>query len=374
MLHGFTERFPACVLVWPVRVQGETCAPEVAAAVRGFNALRAGSVVPHPDVLIVARGGGSLEDLWGFNEEIVARAVAESEIPVISAVGHETDWTLIDLVADARAPTPTKAAEWAVPKHSELIARLDELAVRQRQAVSRIVEANRSDLRAAIRGLPRPQDMIGLARQRFDGASGRLGYALRSFATAKRSQLDRWQGRLDIRLISQRAERCHERLASADREVRQVLRRIVQQHHVRLGRSASRLRPGLLHHPAQRGRDRLDRLTARAYQCLIAAAERRRSRLDTLAQLLRSLSHKSVLDRGFALVRDAEGRMVRRVAEAEEAGRLELELADGRIAADVVTGSGDAAPPPARKSPGRTAIAKSETAAPTEKTKQGKLF
>jgi exodeoxyribonuclease VII large subunit len=216
--------------------------------------------------------------------------------------------------------------------------------------------------------------MIGFARQRFDGASGRLGYALRSFATAKRSQLDRWQGRLDIRLISQRAERCHERLASADREVRQVLRRIVQQHHVRLGRSASRLRPGLLHHPAQRGRDRLDRLTARADQCLIAGAERRRNRLDTLAQLLRSLSHKSVLDRGFALVRDAEGRMVRRVAEAEEAGRLELELADGRIAADVVAGSGDAASPPARKSPGRIAGAKTEPAPAKEKTEQGQLF
>ena len=108
MLHGFEERFPAHVIVWPVRVQGETCADEVAAAVRGFNAIEPGGRIPRPDVLIVARGGGSLEDLWGFNEEAVVRAVAASDIPVISAVGHETDWTLIDLVADARAPTPTK--------------------------------------------------------------------------------------------------------------------------------------------------------------------------------------------------------------------------------------------------------------------------
>ncbi|HWB45876.1 MAG TPA: exodeoxyribonuclease VII large subunit, partial [Hyphomicrobiaceae bacterium] len=114
MLHGFDERFPTRVLLWPVRVQGETCAAEVAAAIRGFNALSTAGPIPRPDLLIVARGGGSLEDLWGFNEEIVARAVAESTIPLISAVGHETDWTLIDLVADARAPTPTKAAEWAV--------------------------------------------------------------------------------------------------------------------------------------------------------------------------------------------------------------------------------------------------------------------
>ena len=106
--------------MWPVRVQGETCAQEVAAAVAGFNAILAGGPIARPDVIIVARGGGSLEDLWGFNEEIVVRAVAASRIPVISAVGHETDWTLIDLVADARAPTPTKAAEWAVPKFAEL--------------------------------------------------------------------------------------------------------------------------------------------------------------------------------------------------------------------------------------------------------------
>ncbi len=121
MLAGFAERFPAHVLLWPVRVQGETCAAEVAAAIRGFNALPTGGPIPRPDVLIVARGGGSLEDLWGFNEEIVVRAAAASVIPLISAVGHETDWTLIDLAADARAPTPTKAAEWAVPKYSELI-------------------------------------------------------------------------------------------------------------------------------------------------------------------------------------------------------------------------------------------------------------
>ncbi|MBX2804438.1 MAG: exodeoxyribonuclease VII large subunit, partial [Hyphomicrobiales bacterium] len=135
MLHGFAERFPACVLVWPVRVQGETSAAEVKAAVEGFNALGADSAVPRPDVLIVARGGGSLEDLWGFNDEDLARTVAASRIPVISAVGHETDWTLIDFVADARAPTPTKAAEWAVPKYGELITRMDELALRQRQAI-----------------------------------------------------------------------------------------------------------------------------------------------------------------------------------------------------------------------------------------------
>jgi exodeoxyribonuclease VII large subunit len=130
MLHGFEERFPTRVLVWPVRVQGETCAAEVAAAIRGFNAIAPGGPVPRPDVLIVARGGGSLEDLWGFNDEAVVRAAAESAIPLISAVGHETDWTLLDHVADARAPTPTKAAEWAVPNFADLAEDLAKFGLR----------------------------------------------------------------------------------------------------------------------------------------------------------------------------------------------------------------------------------------------------
>ncbi len=152
MLHGFEERCPTRVIVWPVRVQGETCGAEVSAAIRGFNALTGKGPIPRPDLLIVARGGGSLEDLWGFNEEAVVRAAADSTIPLISAVGHETDWTLIDLVADARAPTPTKAAEWAVPKHSELVIRLGECTDRARRCVRRHLERLRAEFRGAERG------------------------------------------------------------------------------------------------------------------------------------------------------------------------------------------------------------------------------
>ena len=367
MLHGFAERFPACVLVWPVRVQGDTCAVEVAAAVEGFNRLSDGGRVPRPDVLIVARGGGSLEDLWGFNEEIVARAVAASQIPVISAVGHETDWTLIDFVADARAPTPTKAAEWAVPKHSELIARMSELTVRRLNAVTRIVQSARSHLRAAARGLPRPQDLIGFARQRFDGASGRLSYALRSFAAQKRARLGQWQGRLDVRLIAHRAERCHERLHALDREMRQVVRRLVQQRHVQLGQRAARLRPGLLRHPAARGRERLGTAAGRLTQCIGVIASNRRRQLEALGQLLRSLSHKSVLDRGFALIRDADGQMVRKSAEALAAGHLEIEFADGRVAAETRDEAEGTSSKPERRPAAKVR-------GNNEKTKQGKLF
>ncbi|MCK5496761.1 MAG: exodeoxyribonuclease VII large subunit, partial [Hyphomicrobiaceae bacterium] len=155
MLHGFEERFPVHVIVWPVRVQGETCGAEVAAAIRGFNAIGQGGDLPRPDVLIVGRGGGSLEDLWGFNEEQVARAVAESEIPLISAVGHETDWTVIDLVADARAPTPTKAAEWAVPVLSDLLERLVQNRQRLGTAQRRTLDQRAIVLKAASRGLPK---------------------------------------------------------------------------------------------------------------------------------------------------------------------------------------------------------------------------
>src|SRR6186713_2909585 len=154
MLHGFDERFPARVLLWPVRVQGETCAAEVSAAIRGFNALRAEGRIPRPDLLIVARGGGSLEDLWGFNEEAVVRAAAESMIPLISAVGHETDITLIDFVADKRAPTPTAAAEMAVPVRSELLVEVAGLARRTAVCWLRGQESRRNELRAAVRALP----------------------------------------------------------------------------------------------------------------------------------------------------------------------------------------------------------------------------
>src|SRR5215471_13910476 len=156
ILHRLEDRFPRRVLVWPVKVQGDGSAEQVASAIRGFNALPVGGRIPRPDVLIVARGGGSLEDLWSFNEEIVVRAAAESTIPLISAVGHETDITLIDFAADKRAPTPTAAAEMAVPVRSELKAAVEDIGARHFGATLRLIEGARRDLRAAARALPRP--------------------------------------------------------------------------------------------------------------------------------------------------------------------------------------------------------------------------
>src|SRR5215213_1734618 len=178
ILHRLADRFPRRVLVWPARVQGETSAEEVAAAIRGFNALAPNGPIPRPDVLIVARGGGSLEDLWSFNEEIVVRAAAESAIPLVAAIGHETDTTLLDHVADMRAPTPTGAAEMVVPVRSELSGIVTDLARRHGESALRLVERRRMELRATARGLPAPDALFAAKRQRLDVTAARLAPGL----------------------------------------------------------------------------------------------------------------------------------------------------------------------------------------------------
>ena len=376
MLHGFDERFPTRVLVWPVRVQGDTSAREVAAAVRGFNGLPAGGRVPRPDVLIVARGGGSLEDLWGFNEEIVVRAVAESAIPVISAVGHETDWTLIDLVADARAPTPTKAAEWAVPRYSELAERIEDLTRRMRHCSRRRLEEMRARLAASARGLPRPADLLALPRQRYDAAQARLSRALIASTQLHAHRLARVALRLSPRLLLDRQHRMRDRLAAMRGRADQALVRLAGRQRARLERITGRIQPGVLTARHQRLRDQVSALHSRADRALVTVAGRQRARfervsgrvqpgqivrrtercrerlahldgrargsylavllarrraLDQQGKLLQSLSYQSVLERGFAIVRSATGDMIRRASSISAGNRLEIELADGRV-------------------------------------------
>jgi len=349
MLHGFEERCPTHVVVWPVRVQGEGCAAEVAAAVRGFNAIPPGGPIPRPEVLIVARGGGSLEDLWGFNDEIVVRAVAQSRLPVISAVGHETDWTLIDLAADARAPTPTKAAEWAVPKYSECREANQKLALRLAIAARRLLEAGRTHLKAAARGLPRADDLVALPRQRFDAAEKRLGRALLANTRAHAMRLATCAVRLSPHLMSRGLERCQRRLGELWSRGTAALTRIAVLRRTRFERTSSRARPQML-------ANRLDG---------------KRRDLAGLAKLLASLSYQSVLQRGYALVRDAEGAMIRAAAAISAGDRLEIEFADGRLAAQAIDGDrskpaeppdprpaslGAASPPHGRRGPGQGSL------------------
>ena len=285
ILHRLADRFPVHVLVWPVLVQGQDAAAQVAAALRGFSALASGGAVPRPDVVIVARGGGSVEDLWAFNEEAVVRAIAECTIPVISAVGHETDTTLADFAADLRAPTPTAAAELAVPVREELLAQLGELALRQRRAVVRPLALGRERLAARVQRLPRPELLLAGYVQRLDEQGERLRRGLAERAAAARTRLQASAGRLSLPLLRGRLDHARQRLAGARLVPALVLRRIAEH----------------------------------------------RARSEALGRMIEQLSPARVLARGYAIVRGEDGSPVLRAAEARKAGALEIEFADGRL-------------------------------------------
>jgi exodeoxyribonuclease VII large subunit len=380
MLVGFTERFPARVLLWPVRVQGETSAAEVAAAIAGFNAIPAGGAIPRPDVIIVARGGGSLEDLWGFNEEIVVRAAAASRIPLISAVGHETDWTLIDLAADARAPTPTKAAEWAVPKYAELVEQVGKFGLRLMTAALRALDGMRTHLRAAVRGLPRRQDLVALPRQRFDAIERHLGRALLANARAHGLRLARIAAPLGPRLLQARLARTRHALEVLGRKSTAALVRSTGPRRLRLERGAGRLRPHALAVRVERAGERVQVLHDRIRQSMRNGVARRRRQLDASGKLLASLSYQGVLQRGFALVRTAAGASVRSVGQVAAGARLDIELADGHVAADAVATARSAEhvqPPAPEQGPESVPESRTLPARPKARTgggNQGSLF
>jgi exodeoxyribonuclease VII large subunit len=333
ILHRLEDRFPRHVLVWPVRVQGETSGAEVAAAIAGFNALKQGGPIPRPDVLIVARGGGSLEDLMSFNEEAVVRAAAASDIPLISAVGHETDWTLIDYASDMRAPTPTGAAEKVVPVRSELMATVDDLARRRRAALARLFEQRRQGLRAATRALPSRETLLNVPRQRLDLATARLPAALRTNARGFERRLAALTQRLQARSPQVR-------LATATERVNALNQRLITARQTILRAEQKRL---------DREREKLTQLIARARRALTGMAERRRAKLAASAQLLEALSYTGVLKRGFALVRDAGGNPVRSIGGALASGALSVQFADGTVAVTVDGGATSKAIQPARK-------------------------
>ncbi|MER9293773.1 exodeoxyribonuclease VII large subunit [Mesorhizobium sp. M0510] len=359
IIHRIKDRFPLHILVWPVRVQGETSGTEVTAAVNGFNALAWDGAVQRPDLLIVARGGGSLEDLWGFNDEALARAVAASGIPVISAVGHETDWTLIDLVADVRAPTPTGAAEIAVPVKADLEATLASLGARLKAAVLRNFERKRQAARAAARALPSPDQLLALPRRRLDEATSRLGRGLLVSTERKRARF--FAVKLTPAMLSQRiaeARRTNERNLL---RAQGALRTLARARRAELNRAADQLpkcaRASLQRHKQQltmlQGRitieptarrqrvqrDLLTALTRRGTQAVVLRLERLRGRVVQADRLMASLSHKAVLARGFALVRDADGAVIKQAADVASGMALSLEFADGVADAVAITGT-----------------------------------
>lgn len=313
ILHRLAERFPRPVLVWPVAVQGKASAGEVANAIAGFNALTPGGAIPRPDVLIVARGGGSVEDLWGFNEEVVARAAAASDIPLISAVGHETDTTLIDYVADRRAPTPTAAAEMAAPVRGELLAALAQLEERRERALTRGMEERARRLRDLARALPKPEDVIAERRQRLDIAAERLPRALERAAARKRHVLQSGRaGRFGAHLLEGRLARMADRISDrGDRLAPAMRRRVarmaegVMAAEARLARAPDRIAKSL----ADRARA-VDAASRRLTHVGASHMTARRERLEASARLLETLSYNATLARGYAIVRDDKGALV----------------------------------------------------------------
>jgi exodeoxyribonuclease VII large subunit len=299
ILHRLADRFPSRVLVWPVLVQGEGAAAQVANAVRGFSAIQPGGPVPRPDLVIVARGGGSIEDLWSFNEEIVVRAVAESTIPVISAVGHETDTTLCDYAADRRAPTPTAAAEMAVPVRAELQNQLDELGLRKRRCALRPVTLGRERLEARVQRLPKPEAILAAKAQKLDELSDRLRRGLRDEAAKKREALHRIAGKLSLPLLRHRVQSSGERLTRAGLTPRLLERRWV------LARDG----------------------------------------LAPVARVLPQLDPRLPLQRGYALVKSADGKALTSREAASREAALVIEFRDGELAVSV--GESGATPPPA---------------------------
>jgi exodeoxyribonuclease VII large subunit len=377
ILHRLQDRFPRRVLVWPVRVQGEGSAEQIAAAIRGFNALAHGGRVPRPDLLIVARGGGSLEDLWSFNEEIVVRAAAESMIPLISAVGHETDITLIDFAADKRAPTPTAAAEMAVPVRSELLVEVDGLARRRLLCWQRAQEGRRNELRAAARALPAAAELLAIPRQRLDSGSASLPRALKANTHAHFRRFAAASARLTVRVLRGQLTQARHRLTVSGERMTHSGRAVLANRRNRFAGLEIRLKASKLSNAqAQRqriarDRERLLRLAERARRALSTATQRLQARIAHNGQLLGALSYRGVLARGFALVRDEQGHPIHTAASVGPGSRLELEFADGRVAANAD------ADRPAAKSASKTVSSDPKPAAPKRTIKpagQGSLF
>ncbi|MBP6877961.1 MAG: exodeoxyribonuclease VII large subunit [Phenylobacterium sp.] len=326
ILHRIRDRWPCRVIVWPVVVQGDAAAGQVANAIARFNAMAPDGPVPRPDILIVARGGGSVEDLWAFNDEALARAVAAGTIPLISAVGHETDTTLIDFVSDRRAPTPTAAAEMATPVLAELKAYIGDLSARLHRCGGRTVEDRRGRVEHAGRALARVPDLVEMAAQRFNLASSRLGAGLS---------------------------------------------RNVAAHHTDLVRVSSRLSPSLLQRPQQVHADRLARLVLRLKPAMTRGLDRTAERLSSLSKLYASVDPSAPLKRGFARVHRADGSLVREGATLASGEGVRLVFADQSREA-TIDGTPSAAPP-ATPTPAPTAKP-TRAPKPPPPSNQGDLF
>jgi exodeoxyribonuclease VII large subunit len=320
ILHRITDRFGVQVLVWPVLVQGDKAAAQISAAITGFNHMQTTDDLPRPDLLIVARGGGSIEDLWCFNEENVVRAAAASDIPLISAIGHETDWTLLDYVADKRAPTPTGAAEMAVPVHAELLDTVEDYGLRLRRSLHRLVERKKMGLQASR--LPKLDTVLSVPRQRLDMSTARLLPALDNNRRTHARNLEAIGARLKGEVLGKDIARRRENIDRMSRGLRLNINRLIEQKKDGLARRSG---------------------------------------------LLEAYSYQGVLARGYALVSDSEGKVVRSGKKLATGDQIALTFVDG-IRQAVIDGAAHKSKPKPKPKP------KPKKISAVDEKKQGDLF
>lgn len=368
ILHRVEGRFPVRVILWPALVQGDAAAGQIERAIRGFNAMTGAN---RPDVLIVGRGGGSIEDLWPFNEEAVVRAAFESDIPLISAVGHETDTTLIDYVSDARAPTPTGAAEIAVPVRADLQLNIDDLEQRNKRALSRHIRREGERVKAAR--LPRPERLLETKRQRFDTVAERLPRAANVLIAQRKSRLEAATAKLTTpeRFVKEKAAR----LANATARLAAGLSQAASRKRITFTKTASRLRVEPLQVETRRARQALINVASRARPARQRILDRKSRALASEAKLLETLSYQATLQRGYAIVRTTDGRVLRTGDLAGREAQLDVTLSDKtiRVAPTGETSKPQTAPSP-KIAPKTTKAAKVSPAASASKPDQGSLF
>jgi len=345
ILHRLRDRFPRKVLVWPVAVQGKECAPQVARAITGFNDMTPGGALPRPDLIIVARGGGSIEDLWGFNEEVVARAAFASDIPLISAVGHETDTTLIDYVSDRRAPTPSAAAEMAVPVRLDLLAGVDQMGARAVRATTEGIARRKQRVSDLSRLLPNPKQLLEDAQQRFDYWSEKLDGALVRRVSDGRVRLGEASGLLRPSVLASAVQRRSEQIGDRAARLDLAVKRVTANNRRDFESRAPRLRPDGLATAQIRATKDLSTVVARLAQVSKSQLERERARYTALDRMHETLGYKETLKRGYAVVR-GDGAVVTTAKAAKSANVLEVEFADGTM-----TPAGKPAKPKQKKPP-----------------------
>lgn len=333
ILHRLDDRFPRHVLLAPVLVQGDGAAAQLAAAIQGFNALDPDGDVPRPDVLIVARGGGSLEDLWAFNEEIVVRAAAASQIPLISAVGHETDTTLIDFAADRRAPTPTAAAEMAVPVRVELIETVLDAGRRMIGGMARMLEERRMRVEGLARGLPDITSLLGVQMQRLDAATERLANAGDSAVGARAQAVALLAARL--KSPAQIVDEAGRRVDSEARAMQAAMVRRLDRQQDRFDSLSDRLAAAPMGRSVDNASRSLADLAPRLVQGLQRRLDDEEKRLANLSGLLESYSTKHVLARGYAIVRRPEGDPITAAKAVKPGDAVKIEFADDSVGAVV---------------------------------------